>query len=200
VVTRGRSVHSSNAHLGVNAIDAMVSLLSDLGSAIEPSLARREHPLVGKAAFSVCTIHGGVAVNVIPDRCEVEIDRRTLPDESLAEVQDEIESLIQDIARRRGLDVLVEPPFVAKPGLSTAADTAIVQDLARACATVRGSSEVIGVTFGTDASVLSESGIPSVVFGPGSIDVAHTRDEHIAIAEVVEAANILVSLAIAPVG
>jgi succinyl-diaminopimelate desuccinylase len=195
VLTRGRSVHSSTAHLGINAIDSMVSLLAELRSTTEPMLARHEHPLVGKPAFSVCTIHGGVAVNVIPDRCEVQLDRRTLPGESIVEVKNEIETLIREIAHRRGLDVEIEPPFVAKPGLATAADAPIVGGIARASELVRGRSRVIGVPFGTDASVLSEAGIPSVVFGPGTIDVAHTRDEHVVIADVVEAANILVALA-----
>ena len=195
VATRGRSVHSSKSHLGINAIDSMVTLLSDLHVQVEATLGNREHPLVGKPSLSICTIRGGVAVNVIPDRCEVEVDRRTLPGESLTGVISGFEDLVREIAEKRGIEVDIEPPFVVDPALGTAADADIVQELSGASNQVLGSARIIGVPFGTDGSKLSNVGIPTVVFGPGSIDLAHTRDEHVAIEEVALAASILVALA-----
>lgn len=197
LTTRGRSAHSSKAELGINAIDGMVDLLSDLRRELGPLLAGRVHPLVGRPTLSVCTIHGGVAVNVIPDRCVVEIDRRTIPGEALASVRTELEETVRQIAARRpGLDVEIEPPFVVDPALGTPADARIVGDLSRAVEAITGRAEVQGVTFGTDASKLSEAGIPSVVFGPGSIDLAHTPDESIALVEVARAAEIFATLAL----
>jgi acetylornithine deacetylase len=193
--TRGRSVHSSKAQLGVNAIDAMVDLLSDLRSELSPDLARRSHPLVGSPTFSVCTIRGGVAVNVIPADCEIEVDRRTLPTEILDDVVAETRAAIQRAASRYpGLVVEVDTPFVQDPALGTPPDALIVRQLNRAVQAIVGSAQTIGVPFGTDASKLSQNGVPSVVFGPGDIDLAHTADESIALAEVARAAEILATL------
>ena len=198
ISTHGRSVHSSKSHLGVNAIDAMVDLLTALRVELAPSLTRRSHPLVGSPTFSVCTIRGGVAVNVIPADCEIEIDRRTIPGEELAEVVAELEEAVRRVvARRPDLVVDVPAPFVADPALGTPEDAPIVQQLRRAIESVRGEAQIVGVPFGTDASKLSQVGIPSVVFGPGNIDLAHTVDEHVELAEVARAAEILVALALA---
>jgi acetylornithine deacetylase len=194
VATTGRSVHSSKAHLGVNAIDGMVDLLSNLRSELNPKLAARDHQLVGAPTMNVCTIHGGVAVNVIPDRCEIEIDRRTVPGETLDVVIAEIEGEIRAIARRRLIDVTVDPPFVVDPALDTPVDTSIVRHLTSATRAIVGEARIVGVPFGTDASKLSLAGIPSVVFGPGGIDLAHTRDEHVALDDVARAAEILATL------
>jgi acetylornithine deacetylase len=197
VATRGRSVHSSNALLGVNAIDRMVEFLADLQTEIGPALAGRASPLVGSPSLSVCTIHGGVAVNVIPDRCVVEIDRRTIPGETTQAVDAEFRALVERVRERHpGLAVEVEPPFVADPSLGTSPDEPIVRELTRALETVVGSARVIGVPFGTDAGKLSQAGIPSVVFGPGDIDLAHTVDEHVDLDEVARAAQVLALVAL----
>ncbi len=195
--TRGRSAHSSKAELGVNAIDAMVDLLAALRQELGPRLAERFHPLVGQPSMSVCTIHGGVAVNVIPDACEVEIDRRTIPGEDLSDAQRELEEVLAHILESHpGLAAELEPPFVLDPALGTLPDAGIVTQLARATEAIVGTATVRGVPFGTDASKLSQVGIPSVVFGPGNIDLAHTVDESVELSEVARAAEILALLAL----
>jgi succinyl-diaminopimelate desuccinylase len=197
VTTRGRSVHSSKAELGSNAIDQMVDLLAGFRAELLPALAERSHPLVGRPTLSVCTIHGGVAVNVIPDACTIEIDRRTIPGEASDEVDRAFRQAVERIAAGKpGLQVEVEPPFVTEEALGTPEDAPIVGALRRASTAIIGRSEVIGVPFGTDASELSQAGIPSVVFGPGDIDLAHTTDEHIALDEVARAAEIFATLAL----
>src|SRR6185437_6755183 len=148
LTTIGRSVHSSKAELGVNAIDAMVDVLAGLRTGLTPLLNRRVHPLVGKPTLSVCTIQGGVAVNVIPDRCVVELDRRTIPGEDLRDAQRELEDTLRRIQDDRpGLQVELDPPFVVDPALGTPAESPIVRELARAVEAIVGRSEVRGVTF-----------------------------------------------------
>lgn len=197
LTTQGRSAHSSKAELGVNAIDEMVDLLGDLRKELDPLLRGRAHSLVGRPTLSVCTIHGGVAVNVIPDRCVAELDRRTIPGEGVDDAQRELEEAVRRIAASRpGLRVEIEPPFVVDPALGTPSDAPIVRELSRAAEAVIGRANVVGVTFGTDASKLSEVGIPCVVFGPGSIDVAHTPDESVELSCVARAAEVLATLAL----
>ena len=197
LVTRGRSAHSSKAELGVNAIDAMVDVLAELRRTVSTDLMTRVHPLVGHPTMSICTIRGGVAVNVIPDECVVEIDRRTIPNEDLDRVLHSMTATVEEIvAAHPGLHAELEPPFVVDPALGTSVDAPIVKDLTRAVSTIVGRRDVRGVAFGTDASKLSQVGIPCVVFGPGSIDLAHTDQESIEIAEVARAAEILATLAL----
>lgn len=197
LITRGRSAHSSKAELGANAIDAMVDVLSALRRDLGPILASRAHSLVGHPTLSVCTIHGGVAVNVIPDVCEVEIDRRTIPGEDLEDVEREMEDAIRRIVSSQPeLQAELQQPFVVDPSLGTPADAPIVTLLAQAARAIVGDGDVTGVPFGTDASKLSQVGIPSVVFGPGNIDLAHTPDESIDLEEVARAAEILATLSL----
>lgn len=198
VTARGRAAHSSKADLGVNAIDVMVDVLAAIGRELQPILAGRSHPLVGGPSLSVCTIHGGVAANVIPDLCIAEIDRRTLPGEEVATVIGELEAAVARIAARVGGRVELEAPFVVEPGLDTSPDEAIVRDLQQAVARITGQADLRGVPFGTDASTLSRIGIPTVVFGSGSIDLAHTREESIGLSEVARAAEIFATLALTP--
>ena len=126
----------------------------------------------------------------------MEIDRRAIPGESLSSVDAELRQVIARIARDRpGLTVEVEPPFVAEEPLGTSPDAPIVQQMENSTRTIVGRSEIVGVPFGTDASRLSAAGIPSVVFGPGDIDLAHTSDEHVSLDEVARAAEILALVA-----
>lgn len=199
LTTRGRAAHSSKAGLGLNAIDEMVDLLAALRAELGPSLASRSHSLVGSPTWSVCTIHGGVAVNVIPDACEVEIDRRTIPGETLEGAQHEMTETLQRIlSRYPGLQAELGEPFVSDPALNTPEDAEIVRQLRLASEQIIDASSVRGVDFGTDASALSQAGIPSVVFGPGSIDVAHTAAESVSAWDVARAAEILATLSTLP--
>ncbi|HLH73594.1 MAG TPA: M20 family metallopeptidase [Chloroflexota bacterium] len=197
LTTRGQSAHSSRAALGTNAIDGMVEVLVALRRDLAARLEKRNHPLVGQPSLCVCTIHGGVAVNVVPDLCVAEIDRRTIPTETLESVTSEVMDVIKQVVRSNS-NVAVElgPPFVVDPSLSTPSGAPIVRQLCEAATVVVGRPAIAGVSFGTDAGKLSAGGIPSVVFGPGSIDLAHTVDEHVRLSDVARAAEILAQLAL----
>ncbi len=84
------------------------------------------------------------------------------------------------------------------PRASPDGTTALVEELGRFIDQAQGAHRVLPVPYGTDASTLAEAGIPSVVFGPGNIDQAHTRDEWIDLKEVETASEILFQFATAP--
>ncbi|HLZ08644.1 MAG TPA: M20/M25/M40 family metallo-hydrolase, partial [Chloroflexota bacterium] len=92
--TIGKSAHSSNPHLGDNAIYQMASLIAALRPAMDSLLMTKIHPLVGTATWSIGKIGGGSSVNIVPDRCTVEIDRRLLPGETGAVALAEIDSIL----------------------------------------------------------------------------------------------------------
>ncbi|MFC4507357.1 MULTISPECIES: M20 family metallopeptidase [Streptomyces] len=184
VRTTGRAGHSSRPEEAVNAIALMAPVIAHLAAA-PPAVP--PHPLLGPATRSVTRIRGGTGPNTIPGSCEVDVDRRTLPGEDLDTVwRDDRDELA-------GLGAEVDPPFTVDPALDTPAGADVVTALCGALAGHGRPSEVRGMPFGTDASKLARAGIPSVVFGPGSVTDAHAAAESVELAEVTLAARVVVA-------
>ena len=180
IVTRGKAAHSSKPHLGNNAISHMSRLVLALEQENE-RLAATRHPLLGPGTISVGVIRGGVQVNFVPDQCSIEIDRRLLPGESASTVLQHYQGLLDTLkARHPGFDAFMEdPPLLVDEALDTPADAEVANVARRVLQAAGLNSEVIGVPFGSDASKLSRVGVPTIVFGPGSIDQAHAADEYV---------------------
>ena len=141
------------------------------------------HPLTGKAACSVNTISGGTSVNIIPDFCEIEIDRRTLPGEDSEQVLIEIQAALDSIALKDPtILIATSTPFVDYP-LDPIVNHGFAIQISEILIGMGLSGEQSGAGYGTDASTYSIAGIPAVVIGPGSINQAHTKDEWLEIAE-----------------
>jgi acetylornithine deacetylase/succinyl-diaminopimelate desuccinylase family protein len=184
IVVRGKAAHSGKPHLGVNAINHMARIVL----AIEEDhqrLAAQAHPLLGPATVNVGVIRGGVQVNFVPDACAIEIDRRLLPGEKVAGVLAQYQNLIDALlAQHPTLDAVMEPPMLTDEALETAADSAPARLAGALLAEMGLDGTLCGVPFGSDASKLSREGIPSLVFGPGSIDQAHAAVEFVEVAQV----------------
>jgi len=184
IVVRGKAAHSGKPHLGVNAITHMARVVLALEEDHQ-SLAARVHPLLGPATVNVGIIHGGTQVNFVPDTCAIEIDRRLLPGETVAAVLAHYQGLLDALrAQHPTLDAVMEPPMLTDEALETAAASAPAQLASTLLAEMGLDRELCGVPFGSDASKLSRQGIPSLVFGPGSIDQAHAAVEYVHLAEV----------------
>lgn len=184
LTTRGRAAHGSEPSRGVNAIEHMAALIAELPA----SLPARTHPLLGAPTLNVGTISGGEKVNIIPASCSIEIDRRTLPGETLAEVVASLEAAVER-ARERvpGLQAAVETLAACDP-FEVPEDAPLVE-VARACAAEAGvEPEVIGFRGASDARFLAEAGAQTIVWGPGDISLAHTARESIDLAELETAA------------
>lgn len=184
--TKGVAAHSSNPSLGKSAINAMAKLLLEFDK-LYTSTVTASHPLTGIAACSVNTISGGSAVNIIPDVCEIEIDRRILPSEDSHKVQDEIKSALSLISiNDPSIVIEFSTPFVDYP-----LDPKVNHDFSLQISEILEAASYSGVhrgaAYGTDASTYSEAGIPSIVLGPGSIDQAHTKDEWLEVVELEKA-------------
>jgi acetylornithine deacetylase/succinyl-diaminopimelate desuccinylase-like protein len=190
--TLGRAAHSSQPELGENAIFRMTKVLDALERyqrEIVGTLA--EHPLCGKPTLNVGLINGGMSVNTVPDRCTIEIDRRLVPGEDPHAAWKHV---ITYIARETGLGEFVshDPPLMHSRGLRDTHNRELANSLTAAVNTVTGKNcTQIGVAFGTDAAWYDAAGVPTVVFGPGSITQAHTADEWVPLAEVDQSAEAL---------
>lgn len=186
--TRGRACHSSRPEEGVNAIYRMARVLAVLEeyAAALPELVPA-HPLCGPATLSVGRIEGGVSVNTVPDECTIEIDRRCIPGEDGVGIIDDLKSYLQE---RIDFEVEFLPPWITGAALPDDINGAWSDRLLEQIATVAGPHRKMGVPYGTHASRIAATGVPAVVFGPGSIQQAHTKDEWIAIDELEQAAEI----------
>ncbi len=197
ITTIGRAAHSSRPEEGINAIEAMVELIAAL-SRHRRHLAQRRHPLAGSPTLSIGRIWGGTAVNIVPERCTIELDRRLIPGETAESALAELDAVLGEV--RVGSPAVVierEPPFVADWALDTPPDAAIVQAAAAACRALGRPDQPAGVAYGSDASKLwALRAIPSIVLGPGSIAQAHTTDEFVPLDQFVGAAELYVQTAV----
>lgn len=199
IVTHGRAAHTSRPENGVNAVYGMVEVIEALRERLEPKLALETHPLLTPPTLTVGTIEGGVGVNIVPDSCTINIDRRSLPREDPDAVLAEIDAILREVEQRTsGLRIEREAPYLVERGLETTPDAAIVRLAIDACAAALGSHAAaapVGVPYGTDGTQLSgTAGIPTVVLGPGDIAQAHTADEWVELKQVEQAAEIYLHL------
>lgn len=180
----GKAAHSSKPYLGVNAIEGMMRVLGAL-DADSRRLEKIRHPLVGAPTWNVGRIEGGTQVNVVPERCFVEIDRRLIPGEEPLGTYSDYKTLINKLREEfPNLEVNIEEPFVYDWPLDTAPDNEIVSALSQILSNRGLDGTPSGVAFGSDASKFAKAGIPSVILGPGSIDQAHTAEEYVDLNEV----------------
>ncbi len=183
VHVKGKAAHSSKPHLGVNAVSQMARMIVALEKDAE-QLAGTVHPLLGPATFNIGIIRGGTQVNIVPDSCAIEIDRRLLPGEEPEAVWNRYARLIDGYRDfLPGLDATLEPMIQDLP-LETPGTARVAQVAAEVLADLGLDPAPVGVPYGSDASKLARAGVPSVVFGPGSIDQAHAATEFVTCGEV----------------
>lgn len=196
ITCQGVAAHSSQPNEGANAIYGMSRLISLIEGEYAGSLERRPHPLVGPPTVNVSTIRGGRENNVVPDECTIVVDRRTVPDEEATDVILEFEALLAAIYSDN-ITFRLGTPFLAMAPVATDVNHPLVVSLSAARASILGTVKpaAMGMPFGTDASYYSAAGIPSVIFGPGSIGDAHTDFEKVSIEDVALAAEIIAETA-----
>lgn len=188
VRTEGRACHSSRPEQGVNAVYRMGHVLPIIEQYAVQLARSATDPRLGPPTLSVGRIEGGVSVNTVPDGCVIEIDRRLLPGE---DSQAAWRDFRDDLQARSAVPVICDPVWLACPALAADLAAGVRDRLGKAIDEVVGRHEVFAVPFGTDASSIAEAGIPAVVFGPGDIAQAHTKDEWIELDQIDRAVEIL---------
>ena len=166
--------------------------MSRLILALEPehaSLSQHVHPLLGPATGNVGIIKGGVQVNFVPASCVIEIDRRLLPGDNVPQIFARYQTLIDELAARQsGFHATIEqPPLLVDEALSTEVSEGVVKTASAVLRDAGLDGTPAGVPYGSDASKLSRQGVPSIVFGPGSIDRAHAAVEYVETDQVLQA-------------
>lgn len=186
--TRGRACHSSQPELGDNAIYKMAQVVSVLERyAGELPRMVPAHPLCGSATLSVGLIAGGISVNTVPDECTIEIDRRTLPGEAGGDIIPHVTAYLRE---RLDVDFEMLEPWCHGENLDDQHNGPWADRLLRHITAVAGPRKKVGVPYGTNASRMVSPRSPGLVFGPGSITQAHTREEWIDLNELQLASEI----------
>jgi acetylornithine deacetylase len=179
ITTHGASAHSSKPDLGANAIRAMARVITmlerlevELRSLIRPDLrAMLERPHV---TMNVGTIQGGSAINLVPDHCELRVGYRPLPGDDPVAIRWLIAQRLAELKLPPGTQVSWTPGTIT-PSMLTPEGTPLQGVIEACCPQARGGT--LGASFGTDGGNLEQLGIRSLIFGPGSIDVAHKANE-----------------------
>jgi len=188
VCVHGISCHSSTPHRGVNAIDQAVRFISRLKEGLKDWTLQR-HPAFGDEppTFTVARIAGGVADNIVPDTCEINVSGRALIMEHFESYRKGILNIIAELEEQdAGAGIAPERRFRAEtemvkwaPPMICGTDTPWY----RLVADFVGQKEPRYATYGTDAGVLAEVGLPCVVWGHGDIDRAHKPAEYVTVRE-----------------
>lgn len=186
---RGVAAHSGYPHLGHNAIEPAAKAVVALGhlrAALEAERPPRHElfPDVPFAALTVGVMHGGAAINVVPDRCVVELGIRLLPDMSADEMVARVEATVRAAVAGANWDmkILGNSPPMFSPG-----DAPLYRWLCDAV----NQRDARSVGFATDAGWFQSMGMRCVIFGPGAIEVAHKPNEFLPADEFQRAGPIL---------
>jgi acetylornithine deacetylase len=185
----GIPAHSGLPHLGVNAVEAggrAIVALGELRQALERERSpHAEHfPEVPYVTLNVARVAGGGATNVVPADCVVDVGVRLMPGMSVEEAVGRVQSAVYRAVSKVPFTLTVvgeTPPMI------TPEDVPIYRLLTAHC----GLPTITSAPFGTDAGWLSRLGLDCVIWGPGSIEVAHKPNEWMPVAEFNRAGDLL---------
>jgi acetylornithine deacetylase len=194
VHTEGRSAHSSEPGKGANAIVGMARAIPAMAEFFQTDLAQFTREGFGQSTGSIGLIDGGSGINIVPERCTISIDIRTVLGQdwraTLACLEEYVRAWCGDLDE---VQLIFDEPSHFSPSFETPADHPLVQ----AACEVLGDPKTEIVPFGCDGSKIATHNIPTIVLGPGDIAQAHTKDEHIAIIDLEAGADAYENLAVA---
>lgn len=188
--TKGLAAHSSMPDKGRNAIYHMGAVLGALQDYADDVSKRAPNAICGSPSFSVGMIRGGDNACSVPDFCEIDVDRRTIPGETSAVVMKELHSAMAS-AKTNALELEYEigTPFLDLPPLDTQADALVTKSVVSACKAVIGHVDVSSFPGSTDAP---NFGCPTVICGPGDLAQCHSLNEYVALDQIEDAARIYI--------
>lgn len=172
ITTAGKTAHGSMPHLGVNAIEKMTAFLAAFKTYQVP---HQPHPLLGGCCKSVNTISGGQATNVIPDRCSVQIDIRTLPGQNHDAIVQDVQRILEQLSRQDKDFKASLRVIRSAAGLETSTDAPFLKAVCKAV----GTNETKAVGFTTDGPWFAKLNAPILIFGPGNPQMCHKPNEYI---------------------
>ena len=187
--THGKSTHSSVPENGINAIYHMSAVVDALLAYANTLSTRDPDPLCGKPTFSIGAIKGGEGASSVPDFCEIEVDRRTVPGETYDSVSAELKDVLEQVAATTpDFNYEISPPSLNCPPLKTDMSSPLVLAISSAVKKISG-QDAKYMTFpgSTDAP---NFGCPTVICGAGDLAQCHSVNEYVPISEIKSAVDI----------
>jgi acetylornithine deacetylase/succinyl-diaminopimelate desuccinylase family protein len=188
----GKAAHGSTPEAGISAIAAAAHFVSLVEQELVPGFARREDPVLGPPAINMGTIQGGQQPSMVAADCRIQLDRRWVTTETIDEVFDDIEKLLAEVRAARpglktelvrmpgGMATMLHGPLVIDPAhpLVRAAQGAL-EDSGRAA------RPLTVFPAWTDGALISrEAGVPTLIWGPGELKLAHSAEESVPVEEI----------------
>ena len=197
VEVEGKAAHGSVPEKGIDAIEKAAKIILEMEK-LKKGFASKKDPLLGQPKIHTSTIEGGREWSVVPDRCVVRFELRTIPGYATNQAVKDIERIIHELASK-------DPDVKAKVGLflsgeplNTSPEEPMIKGLQKAIKAIKGTQpQIIGLPFYTEAAIFAKAlKVPACIIGPGDIAQAHSADEFVRISEVVDAAKIYALTAI----
>jgi acetylornithine deacetylase len=191
VATRGRAAHGSRPEDGLDAIIFMGRVLRQIEELQASLSAAVPHPLLGHGSVHASLISGGQELSSYPAECRLSLERRFIPGEDPATLDRELSQMLSRLSQQDSQFRAQYRLGYAAQALETPRESAIAQTLLESARQTVGPGAKFGAqSFWTDAALLSEAGIPSVLFGPGGAGL-HSSLEYVTLEEVVLGAETL---------
>ncbi|MEM3381247.1 MAG: ArgE/DapE family deacylase [Candidatus Bathyarchaeia archaeon] len=183
IKTYGKAAHGSNPNLGKNAILTMNKIINILDTKYLERLNGRKHPVLGTPTFNIGLIEGGYRPNVVPDSCRMLVDRRIVPGEDYTSVLNELNEILDEL-RSGDPDAKYQVEaidWIKCSPMETPKDALIVKTVKENLKSISGiEAEIGGLPYWCDAGSISNiMKIPTLVFGPGDLEQAHSSTESI---------------------
>ena len=195
VETLGIAAHGSRFDLGIDANMRMGRFLARLDGLEQELRARQPHALVGPPSLHAAVLRGGTGTSTYADRCRLEIERRTVPGETEAQVVSEIRKITDALAAEDSTFRATVRPMLTRGSFEVDRNAPIVHAVLGAATRVLGAPPaVIGEPYWMDAALLADVGIDTVVIG-GSGAGAHALEEWVELDSVAKLTDILAAAA-----
>jgi len=189
IETFGKRAHGSVPERGVDAIEKMAKIISGI-ERIRHEHRRRRHPLVGTPKIHTSTVAGGSEWSSVPGSCVLKVERRLIPGETTRDATNELNGIIR-IATKQDSKIKAKVQLIYHGDAMEVKKPPHLSILQKTARHAGAEARIIGVPYWTDAAILvNQRGIPTCLFGPGDIAVAHSPDEYVSVNEVVKAATI----------
>ncbi len=198
VSTHGKSAHASSPWKGINAFEEMVEVVQEINTKIKSSLLHQEDVELDKATAGktgAITLGGKVTTgdlpNIVPPQCTMTIDRRLVPEEDVRKVLGDFSSILESLKKRNPKfsgDIKVLSQYGA---CATPVESRLVNVLRESLKSVTGKTPEISIMpAGCDMRFFHSFGIPTVIYGPGDLSIAHQADEYVELERVITVAQV----------
>lgn len=196
IETLGRAAHGSRYNEGIDAIMHMGRFLGELDKLEQELRQRPPHHLAGVPSLHASLIKGGSEISVYPARCVLEVERRTVPGETEAQVTKELQDIIDKLAAADPTFNASVKQFLERSSFEVREDAEIIGITQEACMKRLGHTvPQVGASYWTDAAFLGDAGIDTILLGATG-EGLHSAEEWVDVQSVIDLAYILADTAI----